>query len=706
MNRAILVLSLFLAFVAAIDIDAVAKEATRKWEQEQEQKVLDGLTTPISKRRKVTDETKAMKRFNSLVDNMLAILKTEEGKEKESLSLIADSLSSSPQPFLKTSKYSGDNVDIAEICKGVVPRCGKLAGHPFRTLNGVCNNLDNPRWGSILTFMRRWRQPAYQDGHHVPRGGFPPSMAGRKKRSLQRKETLLQNQNGLGSGPMMVKTCSHLAAGDLPNPRLVSRTFHPDHDVPDKIATHMVAIMGQFLDHDVTLTPEEEAEGCCFGSEEKACFPIQVDEEDPFFHPHEVDCLDFTRSLAFCEHFFNHREQINGITAFVDASNVYGSTKAVAHSLRTLSKGLMKISTEGGYEMLPIINGTYHAGDIRALENPALTSMHTLFLREHNRIAEQLYHMDPSLDDEEIYQRTRRIVSAEMQNVVYGGYLPVVLGSVAMDQHDLGLSLTPSIYNPSQDPSISNVFATAAYRFGHSMIQGIVDMVNEVTRALESGYKLQDNFFNPAHYLAFSGAGMEKILAGLVSQHAQTSDQFVVDDVTNHLFPQNGAAFGSDLVARNIQRGRDHGLASYNAYREFCGRKAVCTWEQKPADISSSNWETLKDLYNHPNDIDVFVGGLAENPYADGLTGHTFQCIKSKQFQFLKYGDRYFFTHANQAGSFEPYQISNLLQRTLGDIICDNTKIAEVRTDVFKANAPYKDCQDRTELEIERFKEL
>ncbi|XP_059099165.1 chorion peroxidase-like [Tigriopus californicus] len=534
-------------------------------------------------------------------------------------------------------------------------------------------------------------------------------MIGRKKRSPQSVSGFLDPTLVKEVSPILSVPCSGFPAGVLPNPRLVSSTFHPHQDIPDGIATHMVAIMGQFLDHDITFTPEEEAEGCCCGSTEEACFPIKVNRNDPFFNRHKVGCLDFTRSMAFCEHFRRqHREQINGITAFVDASNVYGSTKARADSLRTLSDGLMKISTEGIYEMLPIINGSYHAGDTRAMENPALASMHTLFLREHNRIAEQLHNMEPHLDDEEIYQRTRRIVSAEMQNVVYGeeGYLSIVLGPVAMAQYDLVVSPNPSTYNPDQDPSISNVFATAAYRFGHSMIQGVVNMVNEATRALESEYALQDNFFSPAHYLSFNGAGMEKILGGLVNQQAQTSDRFVINDVTNHLFPEHGASFGSDLVARNIQRGRDHGLASYMAYREFCGLEPFCKWSQKPADISSANWDILMRLYKNPHDIDVFVGGLAERPSQDGLTGHTFQCIKSKQFQFLKYGDRYFFTHANQAGSFKPYQISNLLQRTLGDIICDNTRIESVRKNVFLVESPLKRCTDRNQLEIELFKGL
>lgn len=654
--------------------------------------------------------SRAMKDLNSLVSKSTNILEQEGLEPSKSLALIVETLTSNARKAFRGYPGGGDSDPVLDICLGIGPDCRLEVNRPFRSFNGTCNNLNRPLWGSILTAFKREANPAYNNGIDTPRGAVSTVVNGRKKRSAVKELGIpefqeLVNENDLEE-MFRLRPCSSLLAGILPNPRLVSSTFHPDQNIPSKVATHMVAIMGQFLDHDITLTPEEEAEGCCCGSTEEACFPIRVDKNDPFFQPHKVGCLDFTRSLAFCEEFQRVREQLNGITAFVDASNVYGSTEEVAASLRTFSDGFMKTSNSGPYDMLPIINGTFKAGDIRALENPALTSMHTLFVREHNRIARRLQEISPDLHDEDLYQQTRRIVIAEMQNVVYGGYLPMVLGWKAMHQYELVLDHHPSTYNPTQEPTITNEFATGAYRFGHSMIQGVVNMLGEMTQQLEGQYKLRENFFNTANYLASNGAGMEKILAGLVSQEAQTADRFVIEDVTNHLFPQNGASFGSDLIARNIQRGRDHGLASYNAYRELCGQKPACTWKQKPADISQQNWNILRKLYNHPNDIDFFVGGLAENPAQDGLTGQTFQCIKSRQFNALKYGDRYFFTHEGQAGSFNQDQMFNLFQRTLGDIICDNTQIYEVRKDVFDANSSFQNCKEKNHLLIELFKEI
>ena len=100
----------------------------------------------------------------------------------------------------------------------------------------------------------------------------------------------------------------------LPNARLVSANFHTDSDVPDNVATHMVTQWGQFLDHDITLTPEEHAEDCCEHAEEdENCFPIQIPSVDPFYSAHDVSCHEFTRSVAFCEEDTDRtREQING----------------------------------------------------------------------------------------------------------------------------------------------------------------------------------------------------------------------------------------------------------------------------------------------------------------------------------------------------------------------------------------------------------
>ena len=381
--------------------------------------------------------------------------------------------------------------------------------------------------------------------------------SGRKKRSPRRGgsrnpshqqsgsqggSTDVADTKSLPSARLVGRCCQSTGVG---NPQ-VSLTFHPDAPLDSTLVTHMVTQLGQFLDHDITLTPEEEAEDCCQHPDTHGCFPIVLPQDDVFFSRLSTPqtCLQFTRSTAFCEGLSSPREQMNAITAFVDASNVYGSSNETSALLRSGVDGKLKVNAAtSSYdkEMLPEIDGILQAGDVRALEMPGLATMHTLWLREHNRIAGDIKSKSAAeLNDEAIFQLARRIVVGEMQNVIYSEYLPVVLGSSAMRQYGLSLPSSTSDYSSYRgdtDPSIANSFATAAYRcmsseantsscrFGHSMIQGLISMMSTKSTAVLDQFELRNNYFNMTNYLAGRGEGMEQILQGLVNQPAQRMDR-------------------------------------------------------------------------------------------------------------------------------------------------------------------------------------
>jgi len=54
-------------------------------------------------------------------------------------------------------------------------------------------------------------------------------------------------------------------------------------------------------------------------------------------------------------------------------------------------------------------------GDVRVDENIALTSLHALFVREHNRLARALHVLNPTWSSETLYQEARKIVGAYNQ---------------------------------------------------------------------------------------------------------------------------------------------------------------------------------------------------------------------------------------------------------------------------------------------------
>lgn len=589
----------------------------------------------------------------------------------------------------------------------------------FRTLDGKCNNIANPSFGQSFTPFARF-VPAIYSGD-----GTMPSVA--------------------------------VSGQPLPNARLVSSTIHTDMDIPDAMATNAFVMFGQFLDHDVTETPffpsiegapaPNDIPSCCGDNmEAKECIPITPIVYDPFFSKQRrpTTCLPLTRSLDCFEsntctaNAFNRkdtsgfelRDQENAITAFVDSSNIYGFDDNNAGNLRTFSGGKLRSTiTASGNELLPILaDPTLHAeefnvlnnancagateeneeagclfrgGDIRARENAILTTWHTVALREHNRVAGEIAMVNPRLTDEEVYQNARRIVGAEYQNIVYAEWLPLLLGQDAIIKFGIHLD-GGNGYKPDTDASIRNSFATAAFRFGHSMLQG--SPIQKTSTGSKTTLMLRDLFDNPETYAANDGKGAEEFLRGMFVLPSQTFDRFMTEDVTNFLFVGEEACAGDDLAARNLQRSRDHGLPGFLAYREFCGLSSHHHWYEGPSSIPKDVWKKLQQVYESPEDIDLFTGGLVETPVEGGLTGPVFNCLKGMQYQFIREGDRFFFTHTDQAGSFTANQIEAIKTRTLRDIICDNFPgIDEARPKTFWLSSPLESCSEKTMLDVGMF---
>ncbi|XP_040563712.1 salivary peroxidase/catechol oxidase [Lepeophtheirus salmonis] len=563
-----------------------------------------------------------------------------------------------------------ENFEEIEACRNEEINCDIKK---YRTITGECNNIQNPKWGASFRPFARVIEARYGNDESNP-------------------TTFGQHYEKPGC----------LKSGPLPNPRLLSERFFQDRNLPSKRVTHMLTQFGQFLDHDLTLTPEAHVDvPCCKHPHQDECNPIEVPRKDPFFSRFKQTCLELTRSEKFCNS--RPRQQFNAVTSFVDASNVYGSEEELAKELRVPNSYLLRITlTKTGKSLLPLIDGEFLAGDERSSEMPGLATMHNLFLREHNRIAKLLAKNKGHRSNEEIFEEARRIVGAEMQNIVYGEFLYGILG-YRMYQYNLNLKPN-SFYNPFINPSTSNSFATAAFRYGHSMIEGSIQRRSINTNALISTFQLKNNFNNLHQYVSKNGRGMEEIIGGLFTQPAQSSDRFIVDDVTRLLFREKNSPFGQDLMSRNIQRSRDHGLPPYGAFRQACGLKPICNWKTRPSSISKQNWNLLKRWYKSPNDIDLFVAGISETPLDGSVLGETFTCLITRQFMALKDGDRFFFTHSGQSGSFNYDQIHNIRQRTLSQIICDNTQIKTVPISVFIHGSTKVPCSKHSTLNIALFK--
>ncbi|XP_017490205.1 PREDICTED: peroxidasin-like, partial [Rhagoletis zephyria] len=209
----------------------------------------------------------------------------------------------------------------------------------------------------------------------------------------------------------------------------------------------------------------------------------------------------------------------------------------------------------------------FRAGDnSRVNQHPGLTALHIVWLRHHNRIASLLQELNPHWNDERLFQEARRIIGAQLQHITYAEFLPVVLGHNAMNFYKLNVQKSGfSNYDPSVNPSIISEFSSAAYRFGHTIVNGRFTMISSDSK--RSAFMLKDNFFSP---FRLRDGQLDQIMRGLVGRSAQRFDPFCHADLRNNLYKSKSETTGSDLPAMNIQRGRDHGIPGYVHYVKLC----------------------------------------------------------------------------------------------------------------------------------------
>lgn len=192
----------------------------------------------------------------------------------------------------------------------------------------------------------------------------------------------------------------------------------------------------------------------------------------------------------------------------------------------------------------------------------------------------------------------------------------------------------------------------------------------------------------------WSFGSLDRILIGFCNQPSQRRDEFICDELTNHLFQSRGFPFGMDLAAINIQRGRDHGLPSYTSWREPCGLSPIKNWKDLERIMNPDTVHRLRSLYDHVNDVDLFPGGLAEKPVRGGIVGPTFACIIAQQFLNLRKGDRFWYENGDFESSFTPAQLQQIRHVTLAHVLCQSlTEIETIQPFVFLAADPVRNSR-------------
>uniref|UniRef100_A0A8C4GS04 Eosinophil peroxidase n=1 Tax=Dicentrarchus labrax TaxID=13489 RepID=A0A8C4GS04_DICLA len=590
--------------------------------------------------------------------------------------------------FKQTEATTRTQIWAAELLDNTVTGCSAELQRPscdsdclserYRSVTGECNNRQHPRWGAANIPYSRWLPPEYEDAWGTPRGWDP------------------------------AHTYNNAT---LPPVRLVSQDVlftHNDNISLDSTLSHLLVEWGQWIDHDVVLTPQSPSTAAfrtgadcthtC--SRDTPCFPIQIPLSDPRYGVQS--CMPFFRSAPSCvsgvlSH--RHREQLNAITSFVDASMVYGSSTSLASALRNHSSplGSMTLNSQHSDQELAYMpflprlqahldpcgprNSTtclLSAGDSRANEHLGMIALHTLFLREHNRLVKELQLLNPHWSPDTLYQEARKIIGAVHQILTWEHYLPRVLGEGAMSR------LMPPYegYDPEVDPSIANVFAAAAFRFAHVTVQPVVNRLGPGYTANSQHPPL------PLHHSLFASwrvvqeGGIDPVLRGLLLSPAklQTPGQMMVEELTERLFQAQGG-MPLDLGALNLQRGRDHGLPGYGSWRRFCSLSVPNTTSDLAEILSNLTLANkFQLLYGTPHNIDVWVGAISEPAVPGGRVGPLLSCLLARQFRALRDGDRFWW---EREGMFTSTQRRNLHSISLSRIICDNSHITHVPTDPF-----------------------
>eukprot|EP00741_Cyanophora_paradoxa_P010102 tig00020515_g9780.t1 len=412
----------------------------------------------------------------------------------------------------------------------------------------------------------------------------------------------------------------------------------------------MAAAFGQFVAHDLILTMD---------TAEPWPIPVQLCDRvmDPTCDGYNITFARLKYDPATGND-LEARVPLNGQTSFLDASTVYGPNDARSRLLRTFTGGeLIEDPTDGcptnpnGHAMDGHNAFTKQrlTGDVRGNVNPGILAVHCTFVLEHNWWARKLAKANPSWSDEVLYQEARARVIAEVQAITYQEYIPVVLGQLA--------SQIPAYsgYKADVDPSADLFFAIAAYRYGHSGINSLYLRLEKDGSMIPGGPVLLRNaFFNPSYLM---DGGIASLLRGLIVQPEALIDTTMVDDVRQFLF-----GLRSDLAAIDIQRGRDVGLPRYRRARQYYGLSVPTSFADITDDVQVQ--QALADAYGHIDNVDAWVGGLAEKHVPGGLVGPLFAASIIEQAIRTRDGDRFWFE-----GYLPAELVAEIKSTTLSDIM-------------------------------------
>lgn len=553
----------------------------------------------------------------------------------------------------------------------------------FRAPDGTGNNVGGQAFSEYL----RITPNSYVDGKsvmllpHKPVGPFAPNLVG------------LTSYDGPAARPRDISDAI------LKQPK---DAFGNDIETPNAFGVNEnFQFFGQFLTHDMA----EGALGTARAAG-KANAPAGAPNVDTI----AIDGLPFpfTRVDANIDA-DGVRQQVSEETSFLDLSQVYGSNQAMLDLLRdnndtaklvvhqgnmlptvadvaansglsvTAATGILRLGGFGGATANP---DAYATGDQRANQTPMLLTYHTVMVREHNRLVDELRDKHPDWTSDQVFNAARALNEAQWQSIVYHEYLPKLLGSGALDPY--------SGYKSDVNPGAGNEWATVAFRFGHDQSSNTNLRINE-DGSNAAIVKLGNAFALSGTNTAFGssnstgdtltqGLQLDEYMRGLTQRVTQEIDGKVADGNRNALFGitlPDGTPVTVDLEAFDIQRGRDQGVGNLNHLREGLGLKAYTNVDQFVGQNNAGNAlgqaarAALKSVYgNDINAVDSVVAGLLEKNVKGSMLGETFHLLTVDQFERTRDGDKQFYLNQFKDN---PNLIKEIEGTSFAELIMRNT---------------------------------
>ncbi|GBP54963.1 Peroxidase [Eumeta japonica] len=427
---------------------------------------------------------------------------------------------------------------------------------------------------------------------------------------------------------------------------------------------------------------------CCEpeGQADPRCVPIAVPDDDPYLRVTDIRCLNFSRAQTFqdsgCIPTTLPPEQINFQTPTLDLSIVYGVNDEALALVRGSEKGLLRMeirnnryvppgdATSDCSQNMPNETVCYRFGysslgnfDLR------LATITIFFAREHNRIAKALAAVNPCWADDRLFGVARQINIATFCNILVYELLPLLLGYENMLNYGLisdKIEYTTA-YDSHAEPNLYAEFVIGM-RYFHTFAEGRIKTYDAHYRE-SAEYSISDTLFRTG--LIEQNHTFEEINRGTFYQKSGSLDDIVDPDAKKFYSKFHRA---NDLLAIDIQRGRDMGVRGYNAYRRLCGMKYAQKFDDFLDTMDVEKVDVLKKLYKEVDDVDLQAGITSERHIQGGYVGPTLFCIMVKQLQLLKYGDRFWFERGDQFHSFTLPQLREVRGTTMARFACDNAE--------------------------------